>query len=184
MKGNAAMKGHYEIRPMRAGDGMGINALRRMPGVFENILGVPSESLARSEAFAAGSDPLAHVFVAVDNSVAGAPLIIGTAGLHVNGNPRLRHSANVGIMVHRDYQGQGVGKALMLAVLDMADNWLMLERVELTVFVDNERAIKLYEQLGFQREGLKRHAAIRQGVYADELLMARLLSESGQNHEG
>ncbi len=59
-------------------------------------------------------------------------------------NPRLYHSANFGIMVHRDYQNDGVGTGLMKAVLDLADNWLMLVRIELTVFCENERAIHLF----------------------------------------
>lgn len=164
----------YEIRPMRTGDGAGINAIRRMPGVFENILGIPSEKLERSEAFASGNDPLAHAFVAVYTNAQEESTIIGTAGLHLNGNPRLRHSGSVGIMIHRDFQGQGVGEALMKTLLDLADNWLMLVRVELSVFCDNTRAIALYEKLGFEKEGIKRKAAIRNGLYVDEFLMSRL----------
>ncbi|MEG0754433.1 MAG: GNAT family N-acetyltransferase, partial [Angelakisella sp.] len=80
----------------------------------------------------------------------------------------------IGIMVHKDYQNAGVGTALMKALLDVADNWLMLVRVELTVFADNERAIHLYEKLGFEKEGLRRMAAIRNGEYADEFAMARI----------
>ena len=59
-------------------------------------------------------------------------------------------------------------------VLDLADNWLMLVRVELTVFADNERAIHLYEKLGFEKEGLKRMTTVRDGKYADEYMMARI----------
>ena len=167
----------YVIRPMRAGDGAGINELRRMPGVFENILGIPSESLARSEAFASGSDPLTHAFVAEYCDSSGKSSIVGTAGLHLNGNPRMRHSGAIGIMIHRDFQGLGVGKQLMGTLIDLGDNWLMLERIELSVFVDNVRAIALYEQLGFVKEGIKRKAAIRDGSYVDEFIMSRLKSE-------
>ncbi len=164
----------FTIRPIQPGDGKGINLLRRMPGVFENILGFPSERIQRNEEFAASNDLNSHQFVAVVPDDAGGELIIGSAGLGVNVNPRLRHSGGVGIMVHRAYQGQGVGQALMEAVLDMADNWLMLVRVELTVFADNARAIALYEKLGFVKEGVKRCAAIRNGKYADEYMMARI----------
>ena len=59
-------------------------------------------------------------------------------------------------------------------VLDLADNWLMLVRLELTVFADNERAVHLYESLGFEREGIRRKAAVRNGVYMDEIAMARI----------
>ena len=79
-------------------------------------------------------------------------------------------------MIHKDYQNQGVGTALLDAVIDVADKWLMLVRLELTVFEDNERAIYLYERFGFEKEGLKRLAAIRNGKYANEYLMARINS--------
>ncbi len=41
----------------------------------------------------------------------------------------------------------------MQAVLDIADNWLNLTRLELTVFADNERAVRLYTRTGFEVEG-------------------------------
>ncbi len=66
------------------------------------------------------------------------------------------------------------GDALLNEILDLADHWLMLVRVELEVFSDNEGAIRLYESLGFQKEGLKRMATVRGGRYVDEYLMARL----------
>jgi len=77
-------------------------------------------------------------------------------------------------MVHKAYQGMGIGKKLMETLLDMADNWLMLVRVELTVYTDNEKAIGLYQKMGFVSEGVKRKAAIRSGQYADEYIMARI----------
>ena len=40
----------------------------------------------------------------------------------------MSHGAELGILVHTDYQNQGVGTALMKTVLDLADNWLMLVR--------------------------------------------------------
>lgn len=67
-----------------------------------------------------------------------------------------------------------MGTALLNEILDLADHWLMLVRVELEVFSDNEGAIRLYESLGFQKEGLKRMATVRGGRYVDEYLMARL----------
>jgi putative acetyltransferase len=164
----------FIIRPICVADSKGINALRRMPGVFENILGIPSERVKRNEDYIAGLDGNSHQFVAVLHEPSGSELIIGTAGLTVFANPRLRHSAGVGIMVHKDYQNQGVGTQLMNAILDVADNWLMLVRVELTVFTDNIRAIHVYEKLGFEKEGIRRKAAIRNGEYTDELVMARI----------
>ena len=161
---------NYTIRPTQPGDAAGTAALRRMPGVFETTLGLPSCRTADSETFVANLGPNDHHFVAVleDGTV------IGAAGLHLEGNPRMRHVGGVGLMVHTDYQNMGVGTALLKTLLDLADNWLMLVRVELTVFADNERAIHLYEKLGFEKEGLKRITTVRDGKYADEYMMARL----------
>lgn len=101
-------------------------------------------------------------------------LPIGNIGLIVNENPRQRHMASVGMGVHDSYAGRGVGELLIRAVLDIADNWLNLSRVELTVFVDNERAIRLYERMGFETEGRLRRVAFREGELIDALIMARL----------
>lgn len=61
----------------------------------------------------------------------------------------------------------------MKKILDLADKWLMLVRVELTAFVENECAVKLYKSLGFEIEGIRKYGGIRDGKYADEYLMAR-----------
>ncbi len=76
--------------------------------------------------------------------------------------------------VRDDWQGQGVGSALMQAALDLADNWLNLTRVELTVYTDNAAAIALYTKFGFEIEGTHRAFALRDGVFVDAHAMARL----------
>jgi len=168
----------YTIRPARLTDALGIHALRRMPGVFENILGLPSESLRSNEDFLRQADANAHYFVAITTDDTGVEQVIGMAGLNVCANPRQRHSGAIGMMVHTDYQGQGIGRKLLETMLEVADNWLMLVRLELQVFVGNERAIRLYEACGFITEGLNRKSAIRHGAYADMLMMARIKGDS------
>ena len=64
--------------------------------------------------------------------------------------------------------------ALLGAALEMADNWLNLQRVELTVYTDNPGAQALYRKFGFVEEGLARGFAFRQGEYVDALYMARI----------
>lgn len=164
----------FVIRPVCLSDAKGINDLRQMPGVFENILGIPSERIRKTEDYIVNMDNNTHQFVAIIADELGSEKIIGSAGLSVFANNRLRHSAGIGIMVHRDYQGNGVGRKLMETLLDVSDNWLMLVRVELSVFIDNQKAIELYKKLGFEIEGTKRKAAIRNGEYIDEYIMARI----------
>jgi len=164
----------FTIRPIMISDAMGINELRRMPGVFENILGIPSERVKRNEDGIANMGENTHQFVAVTKNEEGQEIIIGSAGLTVFTNPRTRHSSSIGMMVHRDYQGMGVGTKLMETLLDIADNWLMLQRVELNVFTDNEKAIRLYKKFGFEVEGTMKKAVIQNGRYIDEHIMARV----------
>ena len=80
--------------------------------------------------------------------------VVGTAGLHPSGAAvRRRHAMTLGISVTRQAQGNGVGRALMQALCDYADNWAGVLRIELTVFDDNARAIALYCKFGFEIEG-------------------------------
>lgn len=100
--------------------------------------------------------------------------IVGSAGLFINERPRQRHCAMLGIGVAGAHSGRGVGTALMRELLRAADGWLNLLRVELTVYVDNERAIRLYTRFGFVIEGTLRAGALREGVYVDSHVMGRL----------
>jgi putative acetyltransferase len=100
--------------------------------------------------------------------------VVGAANLRRGRSPRKHHSADCGMSVHPDYWNRGVGSALMAALLDLADNWLDLKRVELEVFVDNAAAIHLYEKFGFVIEGTKRKYAFRMGEYVDTHVMARV----------
>jgi putative acetyltransferase len=81
---------------------------------------------------------------------------------------------HLGITVSGKWQGQGVGRRLMQELLDLADNWLNVIRIELTVFTENARAIALYQECGFEIEGTHRAYALREGRYADTYSMARV----------
>ncbi len=76
--------------------------------------------------------------------------------------------------VRDDWQGKGVGTALLQAAIDLADKWLNLTRLELEVFTDNEPAIRLYKKSGFTIEGTLVGFAYRDGQYVDTYMMARL----------
>ena len=88
---------------------------------------------------------------------------------------RMRHVASIGMAVRDDWQGKGVGTALLEAAVDLADNWLNLTRIELRVYTDNTPAIALYEKFGFEIEGTHRRMAFRNGEYVDGYSMARVV---------
>lgn len=100
--------------------------------------------------------------------------VIGSASLEQY--PRVRRSqcGSIGMGVAVAWQGRGVGTRLLAELVEVADNWMGLRRVELTVYTDNAPAIALYRKFGFEVEGTLREFALRDGVYADVLSMARL----------
>jgi putative acetyltransferase len=101
--------------------------------------------------------------------------VIGSLGLETSPTRwRMRHVGSIGMAVRDDWQGKGVGTALMEAALDLADNWLNLTRIELRVYVDNSAAVALYKNFGFEIEGTHRRLAFRNGEYVDAYSMARI----------
>src|SRR5207302_3707150 len=70
--------------------------------------------------------------------------------------------------------GQGIGKMLLLTAIDLADKWLNLLRLKVDVYTDNESAIHIYKNFGFEIEGLMRCDSFRNGIYVDSYLMGRL----------
>lgn len=142
------------IRAVSPEDYKDINEIRCMAGVRENILGRISERLEQSKEFIQSLGSNDHLLVA-EIKEEDKNKVVGVIGLNINSNPRTKHVAALGMMVHKAYQGTGIGKKLMSEILDLADNWLMLARIELGVFTDNEKAIKLYEKFGFKIEGTK-----------------------------
>jgi putative acetyltransferase len=87
--------------------------------------------------------------------------------------PRRSHVADFGVSGSR-WHNRGVASALMREMIDMCDNWLRVERIELTVFADNAPAIAVYKKYGFEIEGTGRRYALRNGEYVDAYYMARM----------
>ncbi|WP_064607668.1 GNAT family N-acetyltransferase [Photobacterium sp. J15] len=102
--------------------------------------------------------------------------VVGQIGFEVITRPRRRHVATFGMAVSDFHQGKGIGSKLLSAMLDMADNWLNVRRIELTVYTDNHAAIALYEKHGFAIEGEAMDYAFRNGEYVNTYYMARMSS--------
>jgi RimJ/RimL family protein N-acetyltransferase len=89
-----------------------------------------------------------------------------------------RHVGRLGMGLLPEVRGRGVGQRLAFAAIEAARSQ-GVERVELDVFASNDRAIALYEGLGFVREGVKRRARKLDGHYEDNVFMALLLPAAG-----
>ena len=155
------------IRPILPQDAETLWMIARQEGVIETTMALPSLRLEQRQKSISALGENDHYMVAER-----AGEVVGVAGLTV-GTGRTRHSGSLFIYVARQQQGQGIGTRLMQALLDLADNWLLLRRVELTVLTEYEGAKRLYERLGFVVEGCRKMSMIAQGELKDEWLMAR-----------
>ena len=148
------------------------------PEVQANLLQMPYPGLAQWSARltdGAAPDKADLQLVAELPDAHGDLQVVASAGLHPVGPAiRRRHVMTLGISVAPEAQGQGVGHALMAALCDWADRWGQVLRLELTVFVDNPRAIALYQRHGFVQEGRHVGYALRDGAFVDVFSMARL----------
>lgn len=100
------------------------------------------------------------------------PQIAGVLSFNTQNRARMRHRGRLGISVNAAYRGQGVGEALMRALLDWATAEPELERIELSVFAHNTRALNLYVKMGFREEARLLHAfKLSDGTYYDEIMM-------------
>jgi putative acetyltransferase len=157
------------VRAMEAADWRDLHDLWSQPEVIWGTSPVPRQSAdAVKQKIENPPEGLVRLVAEIDGRVGGA------ASLHPGGSPRRRHAAGLGMMVHPEYWHQGVGTALLQAVIDLAGNWLNISRLELTVFIDNAVAIHLYEKAGFRIEGTHRAYVFRDGEYVDTYFMARI----------
>lgn len=102
--------------------------------------------------------------------------IVGSLSLDRGGRHRLAHTATLGVIVNREWRRKGIGTALIGVAMQWAAESGLIEKVCLSVFASNERAISLYERFGFAEEG-RRPKGIKLGPdrYDDEVLMYRFV---------
>jgi putative acetyltransferase len=156
------------IRAACADDAAALTALMNLPRYRAGTLRLPHQRSEQTRRWLENAGPEAlNLLAELDGAV------VGLAGLDRH-RGRRAHAAGIGIGVHDDHRGHGIGSALIAELIDAADNWLGLRRLELTVYADNIRAIRLYERFGFEPEGIQRDYAFRAGRFVDVLGMARL----------
>jgi len=96
--------------------------------------------------------------------------------LFLEGAPllRLHDVARLTMAVTPSHRGRGVGRALTLYALEVADASGLIRKVELLTRAFNERSIRLYTSLGFVEEGrLRARLKLEDGTYTDDVCMAR-----------
>ena len=99
--------------------------------------------------------------------------IVGQALLEPLHLEAICHVAHLTLVVHKGWQGRGIGKLLLEHLIDWAKASGNIEKIELHVRSSNSRAIALYKKMGFHEEGrLKNRVKFQDRHYADDILMA------------
>ncbi|QCB22679.1 GNAT family protein [Streptomyces sp. SS52] len=80
-------------------------------------------------------------------------------------------------------RGRGIGTEATRLIVGYAFEELGLHRVQLDAYAFNDRALRVYEKVGFVREGVRREVELRDGVWVDEVLMA-VLDHEWAAHRG
>ena len=160
---------NIEIRRVEPDDYKALCAVHAQPNALAGTLQLPFPSEAEwKERLAKFGERTYGLVACVEGE------IVGMLSLEASSRPRRAHVGWLGMVVHDTWAGKGVGTALMKAALDLADKWFNLTRLELTVYTDNEPAVRLYKKFGFEIEGTHRKYAFRDGAYVDAYAMARV----------
>lgn len=154
-----------------------VSLLRRIDEQTIYLLREPGEfsmTVDQERAFLLERKRSAHVLMLVAET---AGRIVGCAHAERGTLARTKHAARIGIALDKSCWGQGLGRAILESLL----SWLRdlgVEKVDLTVDTQNQRAISLYMRLGFSISGHDRHERkMADGTYRDAYAMTLLLND-------
>jgi RimJ/RimL family protein N-acetyltransferase len=131
--------------------------------------GMPPYDRARIERWTSNPSNTINLLARSENRVVGH--------LQVSSMPfsRRKGVGELFIYIHQDFQNLGLGTKMMKRAIDLAKE-RGLHRLGLTVVTDNHRAIKVYEKVGFKKEGVAKDAFYGDDHrYHDEVEMGLLL---------
>ncbi|MCF7480355.1 GNAT family N-acetyltransferase [Vibrio sp. J1-1] len=157
------------VRPTTVEDAAELVEIYSQPKAQRETLQLPNPSIAMWKERLTNMPSGVYSYVAeVDGQV------VGNIGFHHSQRPRTSHTASFGIGVHDRFHGLGVGTKLIETVIELADNWLNVRRIQIEVNADNDAAIGLYKKHGFEIEGEAVDACFRDGEFINTYYMARI----------
>ncbi len=101
--------------------------------------------------------------------------IVGIATIHSSHKIKSRHEGELGIVVAKEYQGQGIGSRLIEMLIDWCKGNGVTTRIRLDTRADNTMAVSLYLKFGFMVEGCLKNQTLLDGKYYDLYIMGMMI---------
>ncbi len=100
--------------------------------------------------------------------------IVGTAGIDSLGNKyKIKHRADFGIAINKEYWGMGIGTQLSKACIECAKS-AGYKQLEITCVSENNSAVSMYKKLGFSEYGRNPKGFYSKYTGFQELILMRL----------
>lgn len=165
------------IRPLTASDGADLHQLRSNPTIMRfiprplttsvddavRLIQGFNEAIRRNESITWGITLTTH------------PVVVGTIGF-VRISPE-NFRAEVGYLLHADYQGSGLMQEALQAVVDYGFRVLKLHSIEAIVDPGNTASARVLERNGFRKEGHFRENKYFNGQFLDSIYYTRLAAD-------
>ena len=104
--------------------------------------------------------------------------LVGMAGSYCEEKKKLSHIANiVRVYVNPEYRGKGIGKQLLLTVIEDIKSKPEIKKIQLGVIATQTSAFNLYESVGFEKVGELKMAVKIDDHFYDQYLMEMILNE-------
>ncbi|MBN1944815.1 MAG: GNAT family N-acetyltransferase [Bradymonadales bacterium] len=105
--------------------------------------------------------------------------VVGFAELERGRRRRVAHLGQISIYLRQEWRQLGIGRVLLESLLAWAERSPHIEKVCLSVFASNQRALRFYRRFGFEEEGRKiREFKLDGHTYDDEILMFRFVKDT------
>ena len=87
-------------------------------------------------------------------------------------------NAEHGLLIDKNYRGQGYGYKVVIAMMNYAFNELRLNRLETTIIANNTPSLNLFlNKCGWKKEGVLRQWYFRKGQFIDKIFLGILREE-------
>lgn len=150
-------------------------------GMFLPVFDPVKSSLEKSSWYDAVKREKEVVIVAKDNSVKSSNDVVGQCEISNIEWDAADHVGNLGIIVQKKYRDLGIGRHLIDLAIKESKRLNDKKKIILSCFSSNERALHLYEDMGFKIIGERKNQYYIDDIYYDETLMELFIDEYLKN---